>query len=149
MLARRRSLALALALTITLASCSIPRWPVRGPVTSPFGLRMDGLWPEIHRGVDVAVPEGTRVSAMAPGVVQHAGPLGGYGLAVIVDHGGRTVTLYAHLSKVLVQPGDEVGGRAVIGLSGRTGNATGPHLHFEVRRRGRPEDPVPLLGGFP
>nr|PZN91434.1 MAG: hypothetical protein DIU52_02360 [bacterium] len=145
---RRRRLSL-LACVLLPLGCSIPRWPAHGPITSPFGLRFDGIRPEIHRGVDIALPEGTPVMAMKRGRVRHAGPLGGYGLTVIIEHGPTLVTLYAHLSEVRVRAGEEVQGKQVIGLSGRTGNATGPHLHFEVRRWGRYEDPVPLLGGPP
>jgi len=144
----RRRLSLLACLLLPLG-CSIPRWPANGPITSPFGLRLDGIWPEIHRGVDISLPEGTPVTAMKRGRVRHAGPMGAYGLTVIIEHGPALVTLYAHLSEVRVRAGEEVEGRQVIGLSGRTGNATGPHLHFEVRRWGRHEDPVPLLGGPP
>ena len=137
------------ALFIVLSGCAIPRWPVDGRMTSPYGVRMAGLWPRLHHGVDVAVPEGTPVRAMAPGIVTYAGWWGSYGITVVIDHGGQTTTLYAHLSSVTVEPGTRVGGRDVIGLSGNTGNSTGPHLHFEIRRRGYPEDPVYLLGRMP
>jgi len=110
---------------------------------------MQGLLPEIHHGVDVYVPEGTPVNAMKAGDVVFAGAWGSYGLAVVLQHGGDVRTLYAHLSSIAVTAGEHVDGHTVIGLSGRTGNASGPHLHFEVLRRGRAEDPVPLLGGWP
>jgi murein DD-endopeptidase MepM/ murein hydrolase activator NlpD len=122
---------------------------VDGPLTSGYGLRFRGLTPSIHHGVDVRVPEGTPILVMKAGRVTHAGPLGAYGLAVIVDHGGGLTTLYGHLSRVDVERGQNVDDRAALGLSGQTGNATGPHLHFEVRRHGRTMDPVPLLGGPP
>ncbi|MEJ2217695.1 MAG: M23 family metallopeptidase [Gemmatimonadota bacterium] len=138
-----------LLLFVTLSGCALPYWPVHGPVTSPFGLRFRGLRPEIHRGVDVYVPAGTPVHAMAPGRVHFAGVMRGYGRVVILDHGDGVRSLYAHLSEVRVQAGDEVKGHDVIGLSGSSGDATGPHLHFEVWRYDRPVDPVPLLGGFP
>jgi murein DD-endopeptidase MepM/ murein hydrolase activator NlpD len=138
-----------LLLALALSGCVLPYWPVHGPVTSPFGLRLRGLRPEIHRGVDVSVPTGTPVHAMAPGRVRFAGTMRGYGRVVILDHGGGVRSLYAHLSEIHVQTGDEVHGHGVIGLSGRSGDATGPHLHFEVWRYDRPVDPVPLLGGFP
>lgn len=144
---RRRPL--SLVLLILLGGCSIPRWPVDGVVTSPFGLRANGWSLGIHRGVDIAVPTGTQVRAMAPGIVVYAGTLSGYGHVVIVEHGGRTRSLYAHLSEIQVERGQRLAGRPVIGLAGSSGNATGPHLHFEVRRGGSAEDPVPLLGGFP
>src|SRR5690606_39426064 len=103
-----------------------------GPITSPFGLRLEGVRPRVHRGENIALPEGTPDAAMKRGRVRHAGPLGAYGLTVIIEHGPTLVTLYAHLSEVRVRAGEEVKGKQVIGLSGRTGNATGPHLHFEV-----------------
>jgi murein DD-endopeptidase MepM/ murein hydrolase activator NlpD len=110
---------------------------------------MRGIFPEIHDGVDVQVPEGTPVHAMRRGRVTHAGALGAYGLTVILDHGGGTESLYAHLSRIDVATGEDVSDDQPVGLSGSTGNATGPHLHFEIRRGGRAEDPVWLLGGRP
>jgi murein DD-endopeptidase MepM/ murein hydrolase activator NlpD len=145
----RHPLILPVILTLVCASCSIPRWPVAGVMTSPYGLRMRGWTPDLHEGVDVAAPEGTPVHAMKSGRVEHAGAWGGYGLAVLIAHGSNVRTLYAHLSRIDVRAGDEVAGGARIGAVGRTGDATGPHLHFEVWRWGRAEDPVPLLGGFP
>jgi murein DD-endopeptidase MepM/ murein hydrolase activator NlpD len=86
---------------------------------------------------------------MQDGVVVHAGPRGGYGLCVIIAHGGSTRTLYGHLSRIEVRRGQRIRNGDLLGAVGRTGNATGSHLHFEVWRWGRPEDPVPLLGGPP
>lgn len=144
---RLRILPLALFL---LAGCSVPRWPVEGEMTSPFGLRREGLLSfDIHRGVDISVPSGTPVRAMAPGVVEFAGRMSGYGNVIIIDHGQSVRTVYGHLSEIRVSRGDEVAGRPVIGLSGASGRVTGEHLHFEILRRGRAEDPVPLLGGAP
>jgi murein DD-endopeptidase MepM/ murein hydrolase activator NlpD len=134
---------------LLLQACAIPRWPAGGPLTSGYGLRFRGLTPSIHHGVDVSVPEGTPVRAMKAGRVTHAGSLGSYGIAVIVDHGGGWTSLYAHLSRSDVSTGEQVSGQAVLGLSGQTGNATGPHLHFEIRRYGWTADPIPLLGGPP
>lgn len=145
----RRALVPVLALLLVLPACSIPRWPVDGVVTSPFGLRLRGWSPDLHEGVDVAAPEGTPVRAMKSGRVERAGSAGGYGLMVLMSHGSNVQTLYAHLSRIDVRQGERVRGGQVIGAVGRTGSATGPHLHFEVVRWGRPEDPVPLLGGFP
>jgi len=144
----RRAAAGLIAL-LAAAGCSIPRWPVDGPLTSPYGMRWRGLLPEVHRGVDIVVPEGTEVRTMAPGRVRFAGTMSGYGNVVWMDHGGEVLTVYAHLSQLLVRTGDVVGSRAVIGLSGATGDATGPHLHFELWRWGWERDPVPLLGGRP
>lgn len=138
-----------LALLATLAGCAIPRWPVDGVLTSPFGMRRDGLSVGIHHGVDIAVPTGTPVRAMAPGRVHFAGTRGGYGRMVVIEHARGVRSLYAHLSEIRVTAGQAVEGREVIGLSGATGRTTGPHLHFEIQHRGRAEDPVPLLGSFP
>lgn len=138
--------ALGLSLSLSLTSCSIPRWPVDGVMTSPFGFRMRGWSPDLHEGVDIAAPTGTPIRAMKDGVVEHAGPWGSYGLAVLIAHGPNVRSLYAHMSRVDVRKGERVRGRHVIGVVGQTGSATGPHLHFEVWRRGRAEDPVPLLG---
>jgi len=139
----------AFLLASAAAGCAIPRWPVEAPLTSPFGLRMRGLLPGIHRGVDLAVPTGTPVHAMAPGRVRFAGVQRGFGNVVWVDHGGRVLTVYAHLSEIRVTAGEAVTGGQVLGLSGSSGDATAPHLHFEIWRWGREVDPVPLLGGFP
>ena len=136
-------------IALNLSGCALPRWPVEAPVTSPFGLRLEGWLPDIHRGVDLGVPIGTEVHAMRRGTVEFAGTMNGYGNVIIVRHGGDLRTVYGHLSEIRVRAGDEVEGKQVIALSGATGNVTGPHLHFEIRRGGHAEDPVPLLGGFP
>ena len=137
------------AAVLFLCGCSIPRWPIEGRLTSPYGLRFRGISPDVHPGVDIAAPSGTPVRAMKNGRVTFAGTMQGYGITVILEHGPGMRTLYGHLSEAHVRAGDEVRGRDVIGLVGATGNATAPHLHFEVRRWGRQEDPVPLLGGMP
>jgi murein DD-endopeptidase MepM/ murein hydrolase activator NlpD len=134
---------------IMLAGCGLPRWPVDGAVTSPYGVRRMGTLPSIHRGVDMQAPHGTEVRVMSAGTVRFAGTMRGYGNVVWVDHPGNILTIYAHLSEIRVRPGERVRARRVIGLSGASGSASTPHLHFEVWRRGRPVDPVPLLGGFP
>lgn len=118
-------------------------------MTSAFGLRMRGWSPDFHNGVDVAADEGVPIHAMKEGTVVKAGEMTGYGFAVILEHSPRLRTIYGHMSRIAVKPGDHVEGNAVIGNVGHTGNATGPHLHFEIWRSGHPEDPVPLLGGFP
>lgn len=147
---RSRRALIALAGLSLLAACSVPRWPVDGPLTSPFGLRHNGgLDFRIHKGVDISVPRGTPVRAMAPGRIQFAGTMRGYGRVVIVDHGGGVRSVYAHLAEVRAETGQEVHGRPVIGLAGSTGNASAPHLHFEILRGGNPEDPVFLLGSYP
>ncbi|HET9950031.1 MAG TPA: M23 family metallopeptidase [Longimicrobiales bacterium] len=136
-------------LALGAAACGLPRWPVEARMTSDFGLRMRGLRPEIHRGVDLDVPPGTQVHAMADARVRFAGTMSGFGNVVWLDHGGSILTVYAHLSEIRVREGDYVRRGEVVGLSGATGNVTAPHLHFEVWRWGHEVDPVPLLGGRP
>jgi murein DD-endopeptidase MepM/ murein hydrolase activator NlpD len=121
--------------------------PVAGRVSSPFGERIDPLHGQraLHRGVDIAAPAGSPVAAAAGGVVVRAGERGGYGLAVEVEHDDGTTSLYAHAGKLLVAAGDRVDRGQPIALVGHTGRATGDHLHFELRRAGRPVDPAAAL----
>jgi murein DD-endopeptidase MepM/ murein hydrolase activator NlpD len=134
---------------LVVGGCAIPRWPVAGELSSDYGVRFRGLRPGWHHGVDIAVPVGTPVHAMRGGTVQYAGVMEGYGNVVMLRHGPSLSSVYAHLSRIDVSRGDVVRGRALIGLSGRSGNATGPHLHFEIVRHGRSDDPIRLLGGPP
>lgn len=143
-----RLLVVATVLAVS-AGCGIPRWPVDAPMTSPYGLRFAGVLPGAHRGVDLDAPLGTPVRAMSDGQVRFAGVMSGYGNVIWLDHGGSVLSVYAHLSEIHVAAGTLVRGGSVIGLSGATGDVTGPHLHFEIWRWGRPVDPVPLLGGKP
>lgn len=121
--------------------------PVPGPITSPFGPRLHPIlgYTRMHTGVDMTAPYGQAIKAGAAGTVIVAETYGGYGLTVIVDHGGGMTTLYAHQSRLLVQRGDEVAAGDVVGEAGSTGLATGPHLHFEVRLGGTPVDPAGYL----
>lgn len=143
-----RLLLTSLAL-LASAACGIPRWPVDAPLTSDFGLRFHGLRPDIHRGVDLRAPMGTEVHAMAEGTVRFAGTMSGFGNVVWLDHGGSILTVYAHLSAIRVRQAQRVRRGELLGLSGQSGDATAPHLHFEVWRGGIAVDPVPLLGGRP
>lgn len=123
--------------------------PVSGGVTSPFGPRpapLPGASTQ-HKGADYAAPIGTAVRAAAAGTVTFSGVQGGYGNLVILTHPGGAQTYYAHLSRALVSAGDGVDAGQTIAESGRSGNVTGPHLHFEVRVGGVPVDPEPLLAG--
>jgi murein DD-endopeptidase MepM/ murein hydrolase activator NlpD len=86
---------------------------------------------------------------MAGGRVRFAGVQSGYGNVVWIDHGGEVITVYAHLSEIQVATGQAIGPGQVVGLSGSSGHATGPHLHFEIWRWSRPVDPVALLGTYP
>ena len=138
-----------LLFALAATACSLPHWPVAAPLSSPYGLRFLGWRPDIHEGVDIPVPVGTAITAVKPGNVAFAGEQRGYGLVVVLQHGSSVRTIYAHLSRINVRSGEHVAARQVIGLSGRSGNATGAHLHFEIRRWGRAEDPVSLLGEPP
>jgi murein DD-endopeptidase MepM/ murein hydrolase activator NlpD len=117
-------------------------WPVPGTVSSPFGFR-DGAH---HDGVDIPAPKGTQVRAAESGRVIHAGDtLAGYGNLIIVKHTGRYSTVYAHNRKNLVRQGEFVEKGQVIAEVGDSGNATSPHLHFEVRENGSPRNPLGYL----
>lgn len=113
-------------------------YPVAGGrLTSVPGWRPDpfGSGKKVyHRGFDIAVPTGTPVRPTQEGLVYYAGPHKGYGWLVAVDHGTGYVTMYGHLSKILVPAGTRVSTNTVIALSGNTGRSTGPHLHYEIRR---------------
>jgi len=117
--------------------------PVRGRVTSPFGMRFHPVLRrhKLHTGVDFGVPTGTPIVATGGGVVVHAGWWGAYGNAVIIDHGGGTTTLYGHMSAIRCSAGQTVRRGTVVGLVGSTGWSTGPHCHYEVRRNGVPVNP--------
>ena len=124
-------------------------WPVAGRVSSTFGGRLnpfshsDG---QNHPGVDLQAPMGTPVRVTADGVVREAQwNVGGYGRLIVVDHGASLQTYYAHLSRFTVVAGQEVRRGEVIGYSGSTGYATGPHLHYEVRIGGSPVNPYRYL----
>ena len=122
-------------------------WPVRGPITSPFGMRVDPITGryQLHTGIDIGADQGTPIGASADGIVIYSGWYGGYGNVVIVDHGGGLSTLYAHCSVIYAANGQRVQRGQVIGLVGMTGWATGPHLHFEIRVNGVPVDPLTRL----
>jgi murein DD-endopeptidase MepM/ murein hydrolase activator NlpD len=120
-------------------------WPVTGPITSPFGWRI--LWGQrnFHTGMDIGVGYGTPVGAAAPGKVVLAGWDGGYGRCVLIDHGDGLATRYAHLSRIDVGLGEQVSRGAVVGNVGESGNADGPHLHFEVIINGNVQNPLLYL----
>jgi septal ring factor EnvC (AmiA/AmiB activator) len=123
-------------------------WPVSGPITSPFGMRvnpMTGQGMEMHPGIDIGAPMGATVTAAAGGRIIWAKPYGGYGNAIIIDHGGSTSSVYGHLSQIFVAEGQDVQRGQAIGAVGCTGRCTGPHLHFEVRINGNAVDPTGLL----
>ncbi|GLI91208.1 peptidoglycan DD-metalloendopeptidase family protein [Methylocystis echinoides] len=132
---------------------ALPMTPLRKPLlgalqmTSTFGYRTDPFLgrPALHSGVDLREDYGAPVRATAAGVVTAAGPQGGYGNLVEIDHGGGLATRYGHLSAINVVPGQQVGPGAVVGQVGSTGRSTGPHLHYEVRMDGEAVDPTRFL----
>lgn len=122
-------------------------WPVSGEITSPYGYRTHPIWGTTiyHSGIDIGVDEGTPVHAADGGTVAWSGWMGGYGYAVVIDHGNGMSTLYGHNSELAVSEGQYVGKGQVIAYAGSTGNSTGPHVHFEVRISGDPVDPMGYL----
>jgi len=121
--------------------------PAVGRFSSRFGQRLDPIdhVPKGHNGLDIAAREGTPVVAALDGTVKRAGPAGTYGNLVVIEHPDGSETRYAHLSTISVKPGQHLVAGQPLGAVGTTGRSTGPHLHFEVRRDGRPVDPWPLL----
>ena len=121
--------------------------PVPGGISSPFGYRRHPILgtTRLHAGVDLQAGYGTPIRAVASGVVESAGWRGGYGNAVVIDHGNRYSTLYGHASRLLVSAGEPVTAGQVVAAAGSTGMSTAPHLHFEVRLLGVPKNPVPFL----
>ena len=114
-------------------------------LTSSFGYRyhpVSGRYRR-HSGIDLAAPRGTPIVATSDGVVLASGWMGGYGIAVRLDHGAGTETRYAHMSRTAVAPGQDVKRGQVIGYVGSTGRSTGPHLHYEIRKKGRAVNPMP------
>jgi murein DD-endopeptidase MepM/ murein hydrolase activator NlpD len=116
-------------------------------VASPFGQRFHPIlhiW-RMHAGADLDGPAGAPITAAADGTVLVASTQGGYGNAVVIDHGNGFGTVYAHMSAIAVPVGTQVTAGQVIGFVGSTGLSTGPHLHFELRVHGQPIDPMPYL----
>ncbi|MCY7366419.1 MAG: M23 family metallopeptidase [Frankiaceae bacterium] len=115
--------------------------PGTGRLTSQYGRR----WGRLHAGIDIAAGVGAPIYATAAGTVKSAGSEGGYGRAVRIVHGDGTVTVYGHMSRLLVSSGQRVAAGEQIGKEGNTGQSTGPHLHFEVRIDGTPVNPLTWL----
>lgn len=114
-------------------------------VGSYFGTRMDPFYKvrKFHEGVDFTAPVGTEIYATGNGTIVEAGRnAGGYGNQVVIDHGYTYKTVYAHLSRIFVRPGQKVFRGQVIGYVGNTGKSTAPHLHYEVRKNGVPVNPI-------
>jgi murein DD-endopeptidase MepM/ murein hydrolase activator NlpD len=122
--------------------------PLQAELTSSFGLRRNpfhGRSTEFHAGIDFRGSRGDHVRSTAGGLVTHSGWNGGYGLCVIVKHKNGFETLYAHLSKTAVRVGERIASGHVLGEVGSTGRSSGEHLHYEVRKEGRPVNPVDFL----
>jgi murein DD-endopeptidase MepM/ murein hydrolase activator NlpD len=118
--------------------------PIRAPISSGFGLRVDPFSHKthLHKGVDFAAPEGTKILAALPGTVVSAGYENGYGNSILIKHVGGLQTRYGHLGSINVKAGDNVSSDQVLGTVGDTGRSTGPHLHFEVIRMGKAVNPL-------
>lgn len=113
-------------------------------LTSRFGMRGHPILGgrRMHSGIDLAAPSGSPVASPAAGVVSFANWSGGYGLLVTVEHGNGMQTRFAHLSRLMVSPGQRVTRGQLLGLVGSTGRSTGAHLHYEMRQNGRAVDPL-------
>ena len=118
--------------------------PVSGRITSRFGA-VERVRSGAHTGLDIAAPAGTKILAVADGVVTHSSRMGSYGNLVIISHGNGVETYYAHCSKLLVKKGQNITSGQNIALVGSTGNSTGNHLHLEVRVNGKPVNPQKYL----
>lgn len=132
---------LILVLLTVPTTASATLWPTQGILSSDFGPRAGRL----HRGIDIAAPVGSAVVAISESRVIAVGDRGDYGLLVELEHGAGWVSRYAHLSSAAVEVGDVLEAGAVLGEVGSSGNATGPHLHFEVRLDGESVDPFEVL----
>lgn len=123
-------------------------WPATGRISSPYGNRVsptNRYRTEFHQGIDIAGASGSSIIASGSGIVTYSGYNGGYGRMVIISHGYGYTSVYAHNSQNLVEVGDRVEKGDLIAKMGRTGRATGTHLHFEVRIHGEPIDPLTML----
>jgi murein DD-endopeptidase MepM/ murein hydrolase activator NlpD len=134
---------------IALIEAARPKWvnPMR-PGSYTISSCFCPRWGSFHYGEDMAAPWGTPFYAAGDGIVIHAGPMSGYGNAIMIQHSNGDVTVYGHEEKVIVQVGERVKAGQLIGLVGSLGNSTGPHLHFEVRvggENGEKVDPVPWM----
>ncbi len=127
----------------TLLATAPAAWPTRGWVTSDFGTRLDPYTAErvMHRGLDIATAMGQPVRSPSDATVLFAGTESGYGKVLILDHGYGVNTRYGHLSQIHVKAGDKVKRGDTVAAVGNTGRSTGPHLHYEVRVNGVPENP--------
>jgi len=122
-------------------------WPAAGTLSSPYGYRNHPVHEEkkFHTGVDISVPSGSEVKATEDGIVSFSGWTVSSGIVVVAEHGYGFSTAYAHNRKALVRVGQRIARGEVIAMSGSTGVSTGPHVHYEIWRNGRPADPAGFL----
>jgi hypothetical protein len=147
-----RSISLA-GETFTLGTAYALAWPVPpwAHVTSPFGVREHPVLggQRLHAGVDLGVPIGTEVHAVAPGIVRRASEDSVSGLALVIDHGSGVSTVYFHNDALLVRRGDHVAQGQVVSRSGNTGRSSGPHLHYQLDLPSGPVDPLRFRSAHP
>ena len=119
-------------------NCTPSIRPVKGRTTSKFGYRRSAFTNkrEYHKGYDIGAPRGTPVVATADGVIKFVGRKGSFGKMVVVDHRYGYTTCYAHVSKIMKNKGDRVKRGDTIALVGNTGRSTGPHVHYEILKKG-------------
>lgn len=120
--------------------------PVNGPMTSGFGMRRHPIlgYKRMHAGLDFKASHGAPIFAATDGIIAYAGRKGGYGNFVQINHGGGIATGYGHMSRIAARPGQRVRQGQIIGYVGSTGLSTGPHLHYELYRNGRPINPLSI-----
>jgi murein DD-endopeptidase MepM/ murein hydrolase activator NlpD len=125
---------------------SIPKgWPISrdvAVVSSSYGAPRGR---SVHQGIDLSAPAGTPVRSTADGRVIFAGRSGAFGRLIVIDHGNGWETRYAHLKRIKIEKGKKVKRGELIGTVGKSGNASGPHLHYEIRLQDRPVDPRPMM----
>lgn len=133
--------------TAIIRGTGVMAYPSDASTSSPFGWRVHPIlgYRRFHAGLDFAASYGSKIRAADSGRVIFAGWYGGYGRALIIDHGNGMTTLYGHTSELYVSEGQAVERGQAIGAVGSTGFSTGPHLHFEVRRNGTPVNPANYL----
>ncbi len=122
-------------------------WPTSGALASTFGRQEHPLYRTVtfNRGIEINAPEGQKIVAVTDGIVLYADWFKGYGRLIVLDHGGGYYTVYAHAAEILVRIGDRAAKGQSIGLVGTSGSVAGSQLYFEVRHRGRPQDPIAWL----
>jgi murein DD-endopeptidase MepM/ murein hydrolase activator NlpD len=126
-------------------------YPLMGTrVSSYFGIRKHPVLKVVrhHDGIDLAAPDGASIRAVSDGVVVFADPYGGYGKYIVIQHANNMTSHYGHCSQIQVRTGQHIKAGQIIGRVGSTGQVTGPHLHFEIRRDGQAQDPEKFIPGL-